>query len=178
MSLRASRSHVRAGSLAAARSGLNRVTEGGKDPRTGVHVVAGTRDRYGRGGSRDPDRSAAIGRQWDAEDRTCGTSKWARLRNGIIFPKYRSDLVACATATKAMPEGHVEATRFLPESAGCAGTADRGDCGASAAGCRASGAKRNKRKATDDETASIGYDELLRLIRGAAQICDADAECL
>ena len=33
--------------------------------------------------------------------------------NGIIFPKYRADLIACAAVTQAMHEGHVEATRFL-----------------------------------------------------------------
>ena len=33
--------------------------------------------------------------------------------NGIIFPKYRADLVACAAVTRAMHEGHVESTRFL-----------------------------------------------------------------
>ncbi|MES2392176.1 MAG: DEAD/DEAH box helicase, partial [Acidobacteriota bacterium] len=32
---------------------------------------------------------------------------------GVIFPKYRADLVACAAVTQAMHEGHVEATRFL-----------------------------------------------------------------
>jgi len=32
---------------------------------------------------------------------------------GIIFPKYRADLVACAAVTQAMHEGHVEATRYL-----------------------------------------------------------------
>ncbi len=35
------------------------------------------------------------------------------LSNGIIFPKYRADLVACAAVTEAMHEGHVEHTRFL-----------------------------------------------------------------
>ncbi|MGC8548090.1 MAG: DNA glycosylase AlkZ-like family protein [Acidobacteriaceae bacterium] len=33
--------------------------------------------------------------------------------DGIIFPKYRADLVACAAATRAMHEGLVEATRYL-----------------------------------------------------------------
>jgi ATP-dependent Lhr-like helicase len=33
--------------------------------------------------------------------------------NGVIFPKYRADLVACAAVTRAMHEGHVESTRFL-----------------------------------------------------------------
>ena len=32
---------------------------------------------------------------------------------GIIFPKYRADLIACAAATRAMHEGLVEATRYL-----------------------------------------------------------------
>ena len=32
---------------------------------------------------------------------------------GIIFPKYRADLIACAAVTQAMHEGHVESTRFL-----------------------------------------------------------------
>jgi ATP-dependent helicase Lhr and Lhr-like helicase len=32
---------------------------------------------------------------------------------GIIFPKYRADLVACAAVTKAMHEGLVESTRYL-----------------------------------------------------------------
>jgi ATP-dependent helicase Lhr and Lhr-like helicase len=32
---------------------------------------------------------------------------------GVIFPKYRADLVACATVTQAMHEGVVESTRFL-----------------------------------------------------------------
>jgi ATP-dependent helicase Lhr and Lhr-like helicase len=31
---------------------------------------------------------------------------------GIIFPKYRGDLVACATVTRAMREGRIEATRY------------------------------------------------------------------
>jgi ATP-dependent helicase Lhr and Lhr-like helicase len=33
--------------------------------------------------------------------------------DGVIFPKYRADLVACAAVTRAMHEGLVEATRYL-----------------------------------------------------------------
>lgn len=33
--------------------------------------------------------------------------------SGVIFPKYRGDLIACAAVTRAMHEGHVESTRFL-----------------------------------------------------------------
>ena len=31
---------------------------------------------------------------------------------GIIFPKYRADLVACAALTRSMRDGHVESTRY------------------------------------------------------------------
>ncbi len=33
--------------------------------------------------------------------------------DGIIFPKFRADLIACAAATRAMHEGLVESTRYL-----------------------------------------------------------------
>ena len=35
------------------------------------------------------------------------------VSEGIIFPKYRADLVACAAVTRAMHDGHVEATAIL-----------------------------------------------------------------
>ncbi len=34
------------------------------------------------------------------------------VSEGILFPKYRADLVACAAVTRAMHEGHIELTRF------------------------------------------------------------------
>jgi ATP-dependent Lhr-like helicase len=34
------------------------------------------------------------------------------VSRGIVFPKYRGDLVACAAAARAMHEGRVEATRY------------------------------------------------------------------
>jgi ATP-dependent Lhr-like helicase len=34
------------------------------------------------------------------------------VSEGVLFPKYRADLVACATVTRAMHEGHIESTRF------------------------------------------------------------------
>jgi ATP-dependent Lhr-like helicase len=34
------------------------------------------------------------------------------VSEGILFPKYRADLVACAAVTQAMHEGHIEATRY------------------------------------------------------------------
>ena len=34
------------------------------------------------------------------------------VSEGVIFPKYRADLVACAAVTHAMHEAHIESTRF------------------------------------------------------------------
>ncbi|HWT64496.1 MAG TPA: helicase-related protein, partial [Terracidiphilus sp.] len=34
------------------------------------------------------------------------------VSNGILFPKFRADLVACAAVTRAMHEGHIESTRY------------------------------------------------------------------
>ncbi len=92
--------------------------------------------------------------------------------NGIIFPKYRADLVACAAVTRAMHEGHVEATRFL-----------RNPLDVLAQQMVAIIAKpplppepdkpRGKRKPTiltDEEVEEVGisYGALLALVRGTA----------
>ena len=34
------------------------------------------------------------------------------VSEGVLFPKYRADLVACAAITRAMHEGHIESTRY------------------------------------------------------------------
>ncbi|HVZ83320.1 MAG TPA: DEAD/DEAH box helicase [Terracidiphilus sp.] len=34
------------------------------------------------------------------------------VSEGVLFPKYRADLIACAAVTRAMHEGHIEATRY------------------------------------------------------------------
>jgi len=34
------------------------------------------------------------------------------VSNGVIFPKHRSDLVACAAITRAMYDGHIESTHY------------------------------------------------------------------
>jgi ATP-dependent Lhr-like helicase len=63
------------------------------------------------------------------------------ISEGILFPKYRADLVACAAVTRAMHEGHIESTRFprnpldvlcqqlvaIVASAGTKGPKDRGN---------------------------------------------------
>src|SRR6202008_3649880 len=34
------------------------------------------------------------------------------VSEGVLFPKYRADLVACAAVTRAMHDGHIESTRY------------------------------------------------------------------
>jgi ATP-dependent Lhr-like helicase len=34
------------------------------------------------------------------------------ISEGVLFPKYRADLVACAAVTRAMHDGHIESTRY------------------------------------------------------------------
>jgi ATP-dependent Lhr-like helicase len=83
---------------------------------------------------------------------------------GIIFPKYRADLIACAAVTQAMHEGHVESTRYL-----------RNPLDVLAQQMVAVVAhppeKRSEQQAdllTDEDAGGISYADLLRLVRGAA----------
>jgi ATP-dependent Lhr-like helicase len=88
---------------------------------------------------------------------------------GIIFPKYRADLIACAAVTQAMHEGHVESTRFL-----------RNPLDILAQQMVAVIAhpplpfeeveRRRKRKPTDDDedAPGISYGALLALVRSSA----------
>jgi ATP-dependent helicase Lhr and Lhr-like helicase len=81
---------------------------------------------------------------------------------GIIFPKYRADLIACAAVTRAMHEGLVESTRFL-----------RNPLDVLAQQIVAIAAQPPSRtlsltKGTMTPPAEIGVEEMLRIIRGAA----------
>ncbi|MBS1801095.1 MAG: DEAD/DEAH box helicase [Acidobacteria bacterium] len=86
---------------------------------------------------------------------------------GVIFPKYRADLIACAAVTRAMHQGHVESTRFL-----------RNPLDVLAQQIVATVAhpplaiedveRRRARRSEEDEGPGIGYDALLQLVRGAA----------
>jgi len=87
--------------------------------------------------------------------------------NGIIFPKYRADLIACAAVTRAMHEGHVESTRFLRNPLDILAQQvvaiiahpplSEGDA-----------AKRSKAKTEEDESPGISYAALYALVRSAA----------
>ncbi len=86
---------------------------------------------------------------------------------GIIFPKYRADLIACAAVTKAMHEGHVESTRFLRNPLDVLAQQMVAVIAHPPLGV-ADAERRSKR--ADDEAMSpgISYDALLGLVRSAA----------
>ncbi|MGD1061696.1 MAG: DEAD/DEAH box helicase [Terracidiphilus sp.] len=94
------------------------------------------------------------------------------VSEGILFPKYRADLVACAAVTRAMHEGHIESTRFprnpldvlcqqlvaIVASAGSRGPRDRGN---KKTGDRDQGTgTRNKRSENRDQRSAAlpGFD--------------------
>ena len=75
--------------------------------------------------------------------------------NGIIFPKYRADLVACAAVTRAMHLGHVESTRFLRNPLDVLAQQMVAIVAAPPV-------------VIADDEGGISYSELLRIVRGAA----------
>jgi ATP-dependent Lhr-like helicase len=91
--------------------------------------------------------------------------------HGIIFPKYRSDLVACAAVTRAMHEGHVESTRFLRNPLDVLAQ----QMVAVIAHPPLSVADAEKwasRRMEEEESPGIGYDALFALMRGAAPFAE------
>jgi Lhr-like helicases len=87
--------------------------------------------------------------------------------SGVIFPKYRADLVACAAVTRAMHEGHVESTRFLRNPLDV--LAQQIVAVISHPPLNVVDAeRRRKRTSEEDESPGIGYDALFHLVRGAA----------
>jgi ATP-dependent Lhr-like helicase len=83
--------------------------------------------------------------------------------NGIIFPKYRADLVACAAVTRAMHQGHVESTRFLRNPLDV--LAQQMVAIVAAPPSREEGDRKNEE---GEDEGGISYIELGRIIRGAA----------
>lgn len=86
---------------------------------------------------------------------------------GVIFPKYRADLIACAAVTRAMHEGHVESTRFM-----------RNPLDVLAQQIVAVVAhppltpldaeRRTKRNSEEEESPGISYERLFQLMKSSA----------
>ena len=87
--------------------------------------------------------------------------------HGIIFPKYRADLVACAAVTRAMHEGHVESTRFLRNPLDVLAQQMVAVIAHPPLGV-ADAERRTKHKTEEEESPGISYAALFALVRGAA----------
>jgi len=87
--------------------------------------------------------------------------------HGIIFPKYRADLVACAAVTRAMHEGHVESTRFLRNPLDVLAQ-QMVAVVAHPPRDRDQGSGIRVRMDAEDDGGGISYAALLALVRGAA----------
>ena len=81
---------------------------------------------------------------------------------GVIFPKYRADLVACAAVTHAMHEGLVESTRFLRNPLDVLAQQIVAIVAQPPAFAALPAAERKQ------QTVEIGVEQVFRLIRGAA----------
>jgi ATP-dependent helicase Lhr and Lhr-like helicase len=87
--------------------------------------------------------------------------------HGIIFPKYRADLIACAAVTRAMHEGHVESTRFLRNPLDV--LAQQMVAVIAHPPLNVADAElRSKHKTEEEENPGISYAALYALVRGAA----------
>ena len=88
--------------------------------------------------------------------------------NGIIFPKYRADLIACAAVTRAMHEGHVESTRFLRNPLDVLAQQMVAVIAHPPLGVADAERRRKRFKSDEDESPGISYEALFALVRGAA----------
>ena len=86
--------------------------------------------------------------------------------HGILIPKYRSDLVACAAVTQAMHEGHVESTRFLRNPLDV--LAQQIVAIVAHPPMSVEEAERTARRGDEDAGPGIAYESLWELVRGAA----------
>ncbi|MGB0065485.1 MAG: DEAD/DEAH box helicase, partial [Terracidiphilus sp.] len=114
------------------------------------------------------------------------------VSEGILFPKFRADLVACAAVTRAMHDGHIESTRFprnpldvlcqqlvaIVSSAGNKGTREQGNkkAGSKEAGFWDQGSEAGAESALlvsgplvpQSLSPEVSVDFLFDLVRGAA----------
>jgi len=87
--------------------------------------------------------------------------------HGILIPKYRADLIACAAVTQAMHEGHVESTRFLRNPLDV--LAQQIVATVAHPPMSVAEAEKYARQQTQDDAGpGIAYEDLYALVRGAA----------
>jgi ATP-dependent Lhr-like helicase len=86
--------------------------------------------------------------------------------NGIIFPKYRADLIACAAVTRAMHLGQVESTRFLRNPLDVLAQQMVAVVAHPPVRDREEG--KGKREESAEDEGGISYAGLMAIVRGAA----------
>ncbi len=86
--------------------------------------------------------------------------------SGVIFPKYRADLIACAAVTRAMHEGHVESTRYLRNPLDV--LAQQIVAVVAHPPLSLEAQERTARWSEEDEGPGIGYEQLFSLMKSAA----------
>ena len=87
---------------------------------------------------------------------------------GIIFPKYRADLIACAAVTSAMHEGHVESTRYLRNALDVLAQQMVATIAHPPLNEQDALRRAKKHRSDEDESPGISYDRLLGIIRSCA----------
>ena len=87
---------------------------------------------------------------------------------GIIFPKYRADLLACAAVTEAMHLGHVESTRFLRNPLDVLAQQIVATIAHPPLPPLEAELRRSRSRTSEDESPGISHSALLVLIRSAA----------
>ncbi len=87
---------------------------------------------------------------------------------GIIFPKYRADLIACAAVTRAMHEGHVESTRYLRNALDVLAQQMVAIIAHPPLDEAEALNRAKKHRSDEEEFPGIAYDRLLGIIRSCA----------
>ena len=87
---------------------------------------------------------------------------------GIIFPKYRADLIACAAVTRAMHEGHVESTRYLRNALDVLAQQMVAIIAHPPLDTTEAMHRAKKHRSDEEEFPGIGYHRLLGIVRSCA----------
>ncbi len=86
------------------------------------------------------------------------------VSEGVLFPKYRADLIACAAMTRAMHDGQIESTRYPRNPLDVLAQ----QVVAMVARPPVRQAAKTSDTSPEEAVAEIGFAELFRMVRGAA----------
>ncbi len=95
---------------------------------------------------------------------------------GIIFPKYRADLIACAAVTEAMHQGHVESTRYLRNALDVLAQQMVALIAHPPLDTTQALSRAKKHRSDEEEFPGISYHQLLGIIRSCAGYANLSVE--